>query len=40
MFKEIQKTIEQFSGDNIPLERKHILQALIEYIQSKININD
>ncbi len=40
MFEQIKYQIEQFSVDNITVERKHILQLLVNYIQTKKNNNE
>lgn len=40
MNNAIVKIIENFSVENITIERKEILQALIEYIQNKIDLNE
>lgn len=37
MYPHLQKTIELFSENAIPLERKKVLQPLIEYLQAKVD---
>jgi arsenate reductase len=37
LFPEIEKTIQSFDFESIPVDRKIILQSLIDYIQFKVN---
>jgi arsenate reductase (thioredoxin) len=37
LFPEIEKTIQSFDFENIPAERKLILQPLVDYIQTKVS---
>lgn len=40
MFKDLSKTIVKIAHVTVSIERKEILQPLIEYIQNKINANE
>lgn len=40
MFKDLSKTIVKIAHITVSIERKEVLQPLIEYIQNKINANE
>ena len=40
MFQNLSKTIENISNISVSVERKEVLQSLVDYIQNKVNTND